>query len=77
MAGLAGLLGCLRDVHLANEASKGKAAVVARQPQPRFTDEDEALNQLTAAVATCLRAGITEIPALVQQIVDGVEPNQH
>jgi len=34
-------------------------------------------NQLTAAVATCLKASITDIPALVQQIVDGVEPDQH
>ena len=64
------------DVHLANEASKGKAAAVTRQPQPRFTDRNEALNQLTAAVATCLKAGITDIPALVQQIIDGVEADQ-
>jgi hypothetical protein len=65
------------DVHRANEASKAKAAVVARQPQPRFTDEDEALNQLTAAVAACLKAGLTDIPALVQQIVDDTELDQH
>jgi hypothetical protein len=65
------------DVHLVNEASKAKAAAVTRQPQPRYSDRNEALSQLTAAVATCLKAGINDIPALVQQIVDGVEPNQH
>jgi hypothetical protein len=64
------------DVHLVNEASKGKAAAVTRQPQPRYSDRNEALSQLTAAVATCLRSGITDIPALVQQIVDDVEPDQ-
>jgi hypothetical protein len=64
------------DVHRANEASKRKAAVVARQPQPRFTDEDEALNQLTAAVAACLKAGLTDIPTLVQQIIDTAELDQ-
>lgn len=65
------------DVHLVNEASKAKAAAVTRQPQPRYSDRNEALSQLTAAVATCLKAGINDIPALVQQIVDDVEPNQH
>ena len=65
------------DVHLVNQASKAKAAAVTRQPQPRYSDRNEALNQLAAAVATCLKAGITDIPALVQQIVDGVEPDQH
>jgi hypothetical protein len=65
------------DVHRANESSKAKAAAVARQPQPRFTDRDEALNQLTAAVAACLKAGLTEIPILVEQIIDDFEPDQH
>jgi hypothetical protein len=65
------------DLHRANQASKAKAAVVARQPQPRFTDRDEALNQLTAAVAACVEAGLTDIPLLVQQIVDGTELGQH
>jgi hypothetical protein len=48
-----------------DQASKAKAAAVARQPQPRFTDRDEALNQLTAAVAACLKAGLTDIPVLL------------
>jgi len=65
------------DVHLVNEASKAKAAAVTRQPQPRYSDRNEALSQLTAAVAICLKAGITDIPALVQQIVDNAKPNQH
>jgi hypothetical protein len=65
------------DVHRANESSKAKAAVIARQPQPRFTNRDEALNQLTAAVAACLKAGLTDIPILVQQIIEGAEPDQH
>ncbi|HMI33447.1 MAG TPA: hypothetical protein VK499_04920 [Propionibacteriaceae bacterium] len=62
------------DVHLVNEASKAKAAAVTRQPLPRFTDRDEALKQLTAAVAVCLEAGLTDIPLLVQQIIDEAEP---
>jgi hypothetical protein len=61
------------DVHLVNEASKAKAAAVTGQPQPRFTDRDEALNQLTAAVAVCIEAGLTDIPLLVQQIIDEAE----
>jgi DNA-binding transcriptional MerR regulator len=65
------------DVHRANEASKAKAAAVTRQPQPRYSDRNEALSQLTTAVATCLKAGITDIPALVQQIIDDVETDQH
>jgi predicted site-specific integrase-resolvase len=35
------------DVHRANEASKAKAAAVTRQPQPRYSDRNEALAQLT------------------------------
>ena len=65
------------DVHRANEASKAKAAAVARHPRPRLTDRDEALSQLTAAVAACLEAGLTDIPILVQQIVDDTELDQH
>jgi hypothetical protein len=65
------------DVHRANQASKAKAAAVARQPQPRFTDRNEALNQLTAAVAACLETGLADIPILVQRIIDGAEPDQH
>jgi hypothetical protein len=65
------------DVHLANEASRAKAAAVARQPLQLYTDRNEALNQLTAAVAACIKAGLTDIPVLVQQIVDSTEPDQH
>jgi hypothetical protein len=65
------------DVHRANQASKAKAAAVARQPQPRFTDRDEALNQLTAAVAACIDAELTDIPLLVQQIINGANLDQH
>jgi hypothetical protein len=63
------------DVHLANEASRAKAAAVA--PLQLYTDRNEALNQLTAAVAACVKAGLTDIPVLVQQIVDSTEPDQH
>jgi len=58
------------DVHRANQSSKARAATLAREPEPRFTDRDEALNQLAAAVALCLEAGITDLPVLVQDIVD-------
>lgn len=64
------------DVHRANQASKARAATLAREPEPRFTDRDEALNQLAAAVALCLEAGITDLPVLVLDIVDDrVRPN--
>jgi hypothetical protein len=65
------------DVHRANQASQAKAAAVARRPQPRFTDREEALNQLTAAVPACLEAGLTDIPLLVQQIIDSADLDQH
>jgi hypothetical protein len=65
------------DVHRVNEASKAKAAAVTRQPQPRYSDRNEALSQLTTAVALCLKAGITDIPALVQQILDNAKLDQH
>ena len=64
------------DVQLANQASRAKAAVVARQPEPRSIDRNEALNQLTMAVAACLQAGLTDIPDLVQKILDPAEPVQ-
>jgi hypothetical protein len=54
--------------------AKLRPAAVTRQPQPRFTDRDEALNQLTAAFAVCLEAGLTDIPGLVKQIIEGAEP---
>jgi hypothetical protein len=37
-------------------------------------DRDEVLNQLAAAVAACLKAGLTDIPVLVQQIIDAAGP---
>lgn len=62
------------DVHRVNEASKARAATIARQPQPRFTDKDQALNLLSAAVAACVGAGLTDIPVLVQDILDQKHP---
>jgi hypothetical protein len=64
------------DVQLANQASKAKAAVVSRRPEPRSMDRNEALNQLTMAVAACMEAGLTDIPGLVQKILDSAKPVQ-
>jgi hypothetical protein len=62
------------DVHLVNEASKAKARGRHPTTTATLTDRDEALNQLTAAFAVCLEAGLTDIPGLVKQIIDGAEP---